>query len=146
MNLQENISRIKQVMKLNEERDSIADGEVLEKILNKQMPKKYPWWKHIDIESLEFYESTNVFGRKANQTIIIHGSLYVDSVWAYKEWEYLINNPDYLNKLQLINLVDDDDLSEISDKIKEYYQIIDGTDIKKVKYSHLLVKLVTTDS
>ena len=146
MNLQENISRIKQVMKLNEERDSIADGEVLEKILNKQMPKKYPWWKHIDIESLEFYESTNVFGRKANQTITIHGHLYVDSVWAHKQWKYLINNPVYLDNLYLPILMDSEEIDKISDKIKEYYQIIDGTDIKKVKYSHLSVKLVTTDS
>ena len=149
MNLQENISRIKQVMKLNEGNDSIVDGKLLEKILNKLMPKKYPWWKHIDIEELEFYESTNVFGRKANQTLIIHGTLYVDSVWAREEWEEFTYDspfPAYLDNLRLTTIINSGEIDEIFSDIKEYYQIITGIEIKKVKDSHLVVKLVTTDS
>lgn len=147
MNLQENISRIKQVMRLNEDNDSIVNGKLLEKILNNQMPEKYPWWKHIDIEEVQFHESVNVFGRKNNQTIIIHGTLYVDSVWVREEWEeYTVSPfPDYSDNLRLTTIINTGEIDQIFSDIKEYYQIITGIELKKVKDSHLIVRLVDKD-
>lgn len=134
-------------MRLNEDNDSIVNGKLLEKILNNQMPKKYPWWKHIDIEEVQFHESVNVFGRKNNQTIIIHGTLYVDSVWVREEWEeYTVSPfPDYSDNLRLTTIINTGEIDQIFSDIKEYYQIITGIELKKVKDSHLIVRLVDKD-
>ena len=68
---------------IEENDDDQAQWDVLvdfENILNRKIPKKFPWWKEIDVDSMGY----NSMGQ-----IIVYGDLFVDEDWARKQWKTL---------------------------------------------------------
>ena len=51
----------------------------LEKIINKLIEKKFPWWKGLEIQTIIYSELDNV--------LTIYGNLNVDLEWGKEEWE-----------------------------------------------------------
>lgn len=75
---------------------------VLERLMNKVLPKKYPWWKKIEIDLV----------RGSTYRAILYGTLLVDIDWAAEQYEEFHNKNFYPE-----NFEDEDDQLGLGDII-----------------------------
>lgn len=75
---------------------------VLERLMNKVLPKKYPWWKKIEIDRV----------RGSTYRATIYGTLLVDIDWAGNQYEEF-HNTDFHPE----NFEDEDDQLGLGDII-----------------------------
>lgn len=136
MNLQEQTNRIKEMMGINEEHAQPKDVQVLESVFNSKLPRKFPWWKKIDIQALGY----RVWGV---DYVNIYGVLTVDSEWAHNTWKQrhkLVPFPEVKN-LELPELLTDSEYSELSKQIVRYHNAIIGDEINKVYLFSIDIRL-----
>lgn len=118
--------------------DTIVD---LENILNRKIPKKFPWWKDFDLNSIGF--SASYFG-----TVNLYGYLTVDTDWAYKSWNEqhpdikLTKNIDWA----LPNFLNVEDYVKIGEMIVKYFNAITGESMERVTMSNISLHLDDFDS
>ncbi len=146
MNLQENIQRIKGMMGITEESYvNTEDGTYvttedgvreLEYILNKRMPKIFPWWKKIDLEYIGHHV------RYPNMRL--KGTLFVDRDWAINRFEShnTYSKFDDSKNLYLGHFLVTDEVNEIEEYVKENYSIITGQNPMRVKMFRKDIKVV----
>jgi hypothetical protein len=80
MNLQENIRKILKEWNLQYREKLLGMSYVeLEKLINKLAQKKFPWWKGLEIQVINYSE--------LNDVLTIYGELNIDMDWGKKEWE-----------------------------------------------------------
>lgn len=123
-------------MGINEERAKYRDVKVLESVLNAKLPKKFPWWKKINIEDLSY----GVWGSRC---ISIHGDLTIDSEWAHNSWKQrhkLVPFPHEEN-LELPELLTDSEYSALSKQILKYHNAIVGDEINQLYFFYLVIRL-----
>lgn len=75
---------------------------VLERLMNKVLPKKYPWWKKIEIDLV----------RGSTYRATLYGTLLVDIDWAAEQYEEFHNKNFYPE-----NFEDEDDQLGLGDII-----------------------------
>lgn len=103
-------------MRLYEEMISSSDLGYFENLLNRKLPKNFPWWKKIDLESLKYSSFVPEY-------VTLDGTLYVDSVWAHESWKELhphIRTPD-ISELDLPELLHDEEYWKLSKEIVKYH-------------------------
>lgn len=121
-----------------------SDVKTFEKVLKKQMQKRFDWFVDIDIKSI----SVNPSFRKGY--FAIEGVIKVDSEWGANQWrEYHYSLP--------IPDADDDELNfgnitggELSKQIQEIFltiiSVFTGFNIGYTSFSWLMVKFVERDN
>lgn len=136
MNLQEQTNRIKEMMGIIEEHAQPKDIQVIESVLNSKLPKKFPWWKKINIQSLSYA----VWG---SDYVNIYGVLTIDSEWAHNTWKErykLVPFPEEKN-LELPELLTDSEYSALSKQILKYHNAIVGDETNGVYLFSLDIRL-----
>lgn len=136
MNLQEQTNRIKTMMGINEDRAQPRDVQVIESVLNGKLPKKFPWWKKINIQDLSYA----VWG---SNYVNIYGVLTIDSEWAHNTWRQrykLVPFPEVKN-LELPELLTDSEYLALSKQILKYHNAIFGDETNGVYLFSLDIKL-----
>jgi hypothetical protein len=125
---------------LSDEFDS-TDLRQLEILLNKKIPKHFPWWKDFDLKSIGF--SAVHFG-----TVNLYGFLTVDTDWAYESWDKL--HPDIkLTKnidWALPNFLNVEDYVKIREMIVKYFNAITGESMERITMSNISLHLDDFDS
>ena len=125
---------------ISDEFDS-TDLRQLEILLNKKIPKYFPWWKEFDLDSIGF--SAIHFG-----TVNLYGFLTVDTDWAYESWDRL--HPDIkLTKdidWALPNFLNDEDYVKIREMIVKYFNALTGESMERITMSNISLHLDDFDS
>lgn len=108
--------------------DLIVD---FEKILNRKMPQKFPWWKEIEVESFSY----NGMGQ-----ISVYGKLTVDEDWARNQFNTLhppsIRFPGVKN-VEFIDLLTTDEWNEIRGYFSKYYFLLSGQNADRITMNRL---------
>ena len=123
-------------MGINEELAQPGDIQVIESILNSKLPKKFPWWKKINIQALSY----GVWG---NEYVNIYGVLTIDSEWAHNTWKErhkLVPLPEEKN-LELPELLTESEYSALSKQILKYHNIVVGNETNGVYLFSIDIKL-----
>ena len=78
MNLQENIRKTLKEWYATIDREKLLGMSYveLEKIINKLTQKKFPWWKGLEIQAVNYSE--------LNDVLTIYGELNIDMDWGKK--------------------------------------------------------------
>ena len=112
--------------------------KLVEFILNREMSKKFPWWKKLHIEE---------FGRMniRPRLVKLHGVLETDSDWAGNQWrkynytkDSSFNDPDYPTILS--EILSSKEADEIRDEISTVLTFALGVDTFAPSLNHIVVK------
>ena len=68
---------------LNESTINPSDIQTLESVLNKKLPKKFPFFKKVDFDSVSLRDGVV-------NTLNFYGTFYLDFNWIYDYWTKFI--------------------------------------------------------
>lgn len=126
-NSKENV--IKENDDLQTQWDTLID---FENILNRKMPKKFPWWKEIDLESIGY----NTMGQ-----IIVYGNLFVDEDWAKKQWNILHPSQLYFprNNIEFNELLTVNEWLKLVQYVGKLYHILTGQNPDRISLNRVSI-------
>ena len=112
--------------------------KLVEFILNREMPKKFPWWKKLHVEE---FRRMNI----RPKLVKLNGILETDSNWAGNQWrEYnytkdsSFDDPDYPTLLS--EILSTKEADEIRDEISTILTFALGVDTFAPSLNHIVVK------
>lgn len=112
--------------------------KLVEFILNREMPKKFPWWKKLHVEE---FRRMNI----RPKLVKLHGILETDSNWAgnqWREYNYIkdssFDDPDYPTLLS--EILSTKEADEIRDEISTILTFALGVDTFAPSLNHIVVK------
>lgn len=135
---------------LNESTISSSDIQTLESLLNKKLPKKFPFFKKVDLESI----GTRVGGVN---TLNFYGTFYLDFNWIFDYWTKFFQDKgnliepskldEILSNLYYINeLIGEDDLKRFYEEIMRYYNFVTAGSVKYYNFDDMKFELVKDES
>ena len=135
---------------LNESTISSSDIQNLESVLNRKLPKKFPFFKKVDLESI----GTRVGSVK---TLTFYGTFYLDFDWIFDFWtnffhdegnliepsklDYILSNLPYIREL-----LGENDLKRFYEEIMRYYNFFTESSVKYYNFDDMKFELVKDES
>jgi hypothetical protein len=112
--------------------------KLVEFILNREMPKKFPWWKKLHVEE---FRRMNI----RPKLVKLNGILETDSNWAGNQWgkynytkDSSFDDPDYPTLLS--EILSNKEADEIRDEISTILTFALGVDTFAPSLNHIVVK------
>ena len=135
---------------LNESTISSSDIQNLESVLNRKLPKKFPFFKKVDLESI----GTRVGSVK---TLTFYGTFYLDFDWIFDFWTNFFHDEGNLiepSKLDSIlsnlpyihELLGENDLKRFYEEIMRYYNFFTESSVKYYNFDDMKFELVKDES
>lgn len=135
---------------LNESTISSSDIQTLESVLNRKLPKKFPFFKKVDLDSI----GTRVGGVN---TLNFYGTFYLDFNWIFDYWTKFFHDKgnliepskldEILSNLYYINeLIGEDDLKRFYEEIMRYYNFVTAGSVKYYNFDDMKFELVKDES
>lgn len=117
--------------------------KIVESILNKEMPKKFDWWKGLKVVELKR-------ASMRPKLVMLRGKLTVDEEWAGEQCmkiydSKIIDFNDEIDPALLSQIVTGDEADEIRDKISYILTFITGEDTFTPSLNHIEIKLQHSD-
>lgn len=117
--------------------------KIVESILNKEMPKKFHWWKGLKVVELKRMSMRP-------KLVMLRGKLTVDEEWAGEQCmkiydSKIIDFNDEINPALLSQIVTGDEADNIRDEISYILTFITGEDTFAPSLNHIEIKLQNSD-
>lgn len=117
--------------------------KIVESILNKEMPKKFDWWKGLKVVELKRMNMRP-------KLVMLRGKLTVDEEWAGEQCmkiydSKIIDFNDEINPALLSQIVTGDEADNIRDEISYILTFITGEDTFAPSLNHIEIKLQHSD-
>ena len=117
--------------------------KIVESILNKEMPKKFDWWKGLKVVELKRMNMRP-------KLVMLRGKLTVDEEWAGEQCmkiydSKIIDFNDEIDPALLSQIVTGDEADNIRDEISYILTIITGEYTFTPSLNHIEIKLQHSD-
>jgi CRISPR/Cas system CSM-associated protein Csm2 small subunit len=117
--------------------------KIVESILNKEMPKKFDWWKGLKVVELKRMNMRP-------KLVMLRGKLTVDEEWAGEQCmkiydSKIIDFNDEIDPALLSQIVTGDEADNIRDEISYILTFITGEDTFAPSLNHIEIKLQHSD-
>ena len=117
--------------------------KIVESILNKEMPKKFDWWKGLKVVELKRMNMRP-------KLVMLRGKLTVDEEWAGEQCmkiydSKIIDFNDEIDPALLSQIVTGDEADNIRDEISYILTFITGEDTFTPSLNHIEIKLQHSD-
>ena len=117
--------------------------KIVESILNKEMPKKFDWWKGLKVVELKRMNMRP-------KLVMLRGKLTVDEEWAGEQCmkiydSKIIDFNDEIDPALLSQIVTGDEADNIRDEISYILTFITGEDTFTPSLNHIEIKLQYSD-